>query len=301
MRVLITGATGMVGTEITKLCHEENIDVNYLTRSKSKLEDKDNFRGFLWDPAQHEIDKNCLKGVDKIINLAGASISERWTSSYKETILSSRLDSVNTLFQLLSNEEHEVNQIVSASAIGVYPDSLQKLHHEDESEIADNFLGEVVSKWEDAVDQFADLGLEVAKIRIGVVLSKKGGALEKMKEPIENYIGAPLGRGKQWQSWIHLKDIAGIFVHAIKNNWDGIFNGVAPNPVTNEELTNCIAKKIGKPITLPKVPSFALKLLLGEMAIIVLSSQLVSNAKVDSTSFMYHYTHLKPALEDLLK
>lgn len=300
MRVLITGATGLVGTAIIKLCEEENIKVNYLTRSKDKIETSENYRGFLWNPAKKEIDEKCLEDVDKIINLAGASVSKRWTSSYKKTILNSRLDSVNTLYQLLSKKEHEVGQIVSASAIGIYPDSLQKLYHEDEPEIADNFLGEVVDKWEKAVDQFAQLGLEVAKIRIGVVLSDKGGALEKIKEPIENYVGAPLGRGKQWQSWIHIKDIAGIFVHAIKNNWDGVFNGVAPNPVTNKELTKAIATKLNKPLVLPKVPPFALKMLLGEMAVIVLSSQLVSNTKVDSTSYMYQFTHLNPALDDLL-
>jgi hypothetical protein len=158
-----------------------------------------------------------------------------------------------------------------------------------------------VVKWERAVNQFETLGVDVAKIRIGVVLAKNGGALEKMKEPIEKGVGSPLGTGRQWQSWIHIKDLSRMFVFALENNLDGVFNGVAPNPVTNKRLTYAIAKILDKPLWLPNVPAFMLKLILGEMSLIVLSSQLVSNKKIDTHGFKYRYTHIIPALKNLLK
>ena len=300
MKVLITGATGLVGSEIVKLCEKEKIAVNYLTTSKDKIKNKSNYQGFYWNPKTGEIDKNCLNGVSKIINLVGASVSKPWTSSNKKAILDSRLDSANLLLKTLQENENEITQIVSASAIGVYPDSLTTLYHEDFPGRANNFLGEVVVKWEAAVDQFANAGLEVCKIRIGLVLSDNGGALIPIKKVVENYIGSPLGNGKQWQSWIHIKDLARIFLFAIDKNLDGVYNGVAPNPVTNKRLTYAIAKKLDRPIVMPKVPKFMLKAALGERSTLVLSSQLVSNSKLDALGFIYYYTHIGTALEDLV-
>jgi len=301
MKVLITGATGLIGSSITKLCLEKNIQVHYLTTSKEKIEHSKNYKGFYWNPSENEIDEDCIDGVDKVINLVGASVSKRWTSTQKKKIINSRVESANVLYHLLASKENTVTQIVSASAIGIYPDSLTNLYQEDSPKIADNFLGNVVVKWERAVDQFEKLGIDVAKIRIGVVLAKNGGALEKIKEPIEKGFGAPLGSGKQWQSWIHIKDLSRMFVFALNNNLDGVYNGVAPNPVTNKRLTYAIAKIRDKSLWLPNVPAFVLKLLLGEMAVIVLSSQLVSNKKIDTQGFKYNYTHIIPALKDLLK
>ncbi len=300
MKVLITGATGLVGSEIVKLCEKENIAVNYLTTSKEKIKTQSGYQGFYWNPKKGEIDKACIQGVDKVINLVGASVSKPWTTSHKKAILSSRIDSANLLLKTLKENEHQISQIVSASAIGYYPDSLTTLYYEDYPKAADNFLGEVVTKWEAAVDQFEEEGLEVAKIRIGLVLSEKGGALEQIRKPIENYVGAPLGSGKQWQSWIHLEDLARIFLFAIQKNLDGVYNGVAPNPVTNKRLTYAIAKKLNRPLVLPNVPEFVLKLALGERSSLVLSSQLVSSAKLDALGFIYYYNHIGPALEDLI-
>ncbi|MGO3285459.1 TIGR01777 family oxidoreductase [Mesonia sp.] len=301
MRVLITGATGLIGSSITKLCLEKKIQVYYLTTSKEKIEHSENYKGFYWNPKENEIDENCIEGVDKIINLVGASVSKRWTDQQKKAIVDSRVETASLLYNLLETKENKVTQIVSASAIGIYPDSLTNLYQEDSPKIADNFLGDVVIKWERAVDQFEKLGIEVAKIRIGVVLAEGGGALEKMKEPIEKGFGSPLGSGKQWQSWIHIKDLTRIFLFAIQKNLDGVYNAVAPNPVTNKKLTHSIAKVLDKSLWMPNVPAFMLKLILGEMATIVLSSQLVSNKKIDAHGFKYHYTHILPALKSLLK
>ncbi|MBW2962574.1 TIGR01777 family oxidoreductase [Mesonia aestuariivivens] len=301
MKVLITGATGLVGSEIVKLCHKEKIAVNYLTTSKDKIENQSNYQGFYWNPNKGEIDESCLEGVTKIINLVGASVSKPWTSSHKKAIIESRVNSANLLLKTLKENENQITQIVSASAIGVYPDSLTNLYHEDYTgKAADNFLGEVVNLWETAVDQFEQEGLEVCKVRIGLVLSDKGGALEPLQKVINNYIGSPLGSGKQWQSWIHIEDLARIFIFAIQKNIDGIINGVAPNPVTNKRLTYIIAKKLHKPIIMPKVPKLVLNTVLGERSALVLSSQLVSNSKLDALGFIYYYSYVGPALEDLL-
>jgi hypothetical protein len=300
MRVLITGATGLVGQALVELFHEKGIGVNYLTTSRSKIKTQPNYQGFYWDPSKSEIDTESLKDVTTIINLAGASVAKKWTSSYKKEILNSRLDTLMTLKKALSSQDHHVEQLISASAIGLYKDSLTKFHEEEHFSQGNNFLADVVLEWEAAADEVGKLGIDVAKIRIGVVLAKDGGALEKIKQPIENYIGAPLGTGKQWQSWIHIEDLTRIFVYVMEHKLEGVFNAVAPNPVNNKELTECIAKRLERPLILPKVPAFVLKLMLGEMATIVLGSQLVSSKKMLSTGFQFNYAQLKPAIADLL-
>ena len=300
MRVLITGATGLVGQALVELFHEKGIGVNYLTTSRSKIKTQPNYQGFYWDPSKSEIDADSLKDVTTIINLAGANVAKKWTSSYKKEILNSRLDTLMTLKKALSSEDHQVEQLITASAIGLYKDSLTKFHEEEQFSPGNNFLADVVLQWESAADEVGKLGIDVSKIRIGLVLAKDGGALEKIKQPIENYIGAPLGTGKQWQSWIHIEDLTRIFLYVMEHKLEGVFNAVAPNPVNNKELTECIAKRLEKPLILPKVPAFVLKLLLGEMATIVLGSQLVSSKKMLSTGFQFNYAQLKPALADLL-
>lgn len=299
MRVLITGATGMIGSQITRLCHEKEIQVNYLTTSKSKISKKENYRGYYWDPKSGEIEAGCLEGVKTIVHLAGATIAEPWSPSYKKTIINSRTQTAALLLKALQENEHQVENFISASAIGYYPSSLQKLYHEDFPNASDTFVGEVVKKWEAAADEFEKEGLDVAKIRIGLVLAKGGGMLSKVKKPVSINLGAPLGSGKQWQSWIHIEDLAGIFLFAIENNLSGIYNAVAPNPVTNKELTKELASQMGKKVWLPNVPSFVLKGLLGEMSEIVLSSQLVSAEKIQSAGYSFKFKNLSRALGDL--
>lgn len=300
MRVLITGATGLIGSHVTALCHEKGIDVHYLTTSRSKIEKRENYKGFYWDPEKKEIDIDSIKGVNAIINLVGASIAERWTKDYKREIIESRTETAKLLFETLSRNEHSVEQFISASAIGIYPSSLEKLYFEDDEGVDDSFVGKVVVKWESAVNNFQDIGIDVTKIRIGLVLAPNGGLLKKLKDPVGFNVGAPLGSGKQWQSWIHIEDLARIFVHTLENELAGPYNAVAPNPVTNKELVKCVAKHMGKSVWLPNVPAFVLKTVLGEMSTIVLSSQLVSNKKIESTGYTFKYTHLSRALDDLL-
>lgn len=300
MRILITGATGLVGSEIIKQCHENNITINYLTSKASKLKPDSNYKGFLWNPLKNEIDEKCIEGVDAIMHLVGASISKRWTSSYKETILQSRLQSTQLLLKVLKNNKHSVKQIISASAIGIYPSSLTNYYKEDETEKSNSFLGKVVSKWEDAVDEFKSINILVSKVRIGLVLSSKGGALPEIVKPIKYGVGAAFGSGKQWQSWIHVKDLAKLFLFIYKNKLEGVYNGVAPNPETNKELTTLAAKVIEKPLLLPNIPKLAMQIILGEMHVLLFESQRVSSSKIESEGFKFEFYNLKKTLYDLM-
>lgn len=301
MKVLITGATGLVGNQLVKELLKKNHSVNYLTTSKSKIENNENYKGFYWNPSKDEIDLKSFDGVEAIINLAGASIAQRWTPANKRKILNSRIDSLKTLKNgLVQSKVNSVKQLISASAIGIYPNSLDTYYEESCTKVDDSFLGEVTKAWEDAADEFKKLSLSVAKIRIGLVLSLDGGALPKIKQPIDNYVGAPLGSGNQWQSWIHIKDLAKIFVFVAKHQLAGVYNAVAPNPVTNTKLTKSIASLTNKPLLLPKVPALMLKLVLGKMSYILLASQRVCSKKIEEEGYNFTHTNICGALEHLL-
>ena len=292
MRVLITGATGLIGSEIVKNCHAKGIAVNYLTTSKSKIENNSNYQGFYWNPSQSKIDVNCIKDVDTIIHLVGASISKRWTKAHKQAIINSRLETTALLHDTVKNNSNTIKQIISASAIGYYPDSLTNYYSEDEKEISTSFLGQVVEAWEQVVDTFKTLNIIVSKVRIGIVFSNKGGAFPELAKPIKFGAGAVMGSGKQWMSWVHLNDLAGIFMHVLQHNLEGIYNGVAPNPATNNTITKVIAKKMKRPLFLPNIPKFAMQLVLGEMHIILFESQRVSSKKIEDSGFEFKYVNL---------
>jgi len=301
MRVLITGATGLVGKAIVKQCHKKDIAVHYLTTSKSKLTSQENYKGFYWNPSDNKIDTACFEGVDAIINLAGATISKRWTPSYKKAILNSRLQSLNVLKEALGKQNHSVKQLISASAIGIYPDSLTNYYDENSTEVSSTFLGQVVSQWEAAANEFTSLNINVAKVRIGLVLDETEGALPQIIKPIGFGMGAAFGSGDQWQSWIHITDLARLFVYILKYNLEGVYNAAAPNPVTNAELTKVIAKTMYRPLWLPNIPKTVMKLVLGDMHILLFESQRVSAKKIENKGFSFNYHHLQPAIEDLLQ
>jgi len=300
MRVLITGATGLIGQEIVKRCLYNDISVNYLTTSRSKIEHTDTYKGFYWNPKQQELDATCFEDVDAIIHLAGATVSKRWTPTYKKEILESRKETTQLLVNTLKGETHTIKQVISASAIGVYPDSLINYYDESFKTSNTSFLSEVVNAWEHEVDAFSKLDIMVSKVRIGLVLSNKGGALIEMAKPIKFGVGAAFGSGKQWQSWIHINDLSNIFLHVLRHKLPGVYNGVAPNPVTNQELTKTIATVLKKQLFLPNIPKFVMKLILGDMHTILFESQRVCSKKMEATDFYFEYHNLQPALEDLL-
>lgn len=300
MKVLITGATGLVGQAIVKVLHSKGIPVNYLTTSRDKISSSEDFQGFYWNPSKGEIDLACFDQVQAIINLAGTSIAKRWTPKHKKRVLSSRMDSLRTLRKGLEQVgASEVECLVSASAIGIYPDSLSKFYDEHETALANGFLGNVVQKWEAEADTFKSLGAVVSKVRIGVVISTEGGALPKIAIPVKNFVGAPLGSGDQWQSWIHIEDLAQLFIFIVENNLKGTFNAVAPNPVTNIKMTKELARVLDRPLWLPHVPKLVLKMALGKMSQLLLDSQRVSSKKIEKAGFAFQYCNICTALENL--
>lgn len=301
MTVLITGATGLVGQELVKLLLQNGYTIHYLSTSTSKLVSQNNYKGFYWNPKKAEIDTNALTGVEVIVHLAGASVAKKWTSDYKQEIIESRVLSTQLLYQTLKKNAHQVQHIISASAIGIYPDSLTDIYHETDLDIDVSFLGNVVKQWENEVNQFEKLEIKVSKIRIGIVLAKNGGALQEMIKPIKYGVGAAFGSGEQYQSWIHIQDLVAIFQFVMENRLSGIYNGVAPYPVTNSELTKAIAKTLKKPLFLPNIPQFVMKMILGEMHQILFSSQHVSCRKLLDLNFQFKFASLDKALHDLLK
>lgn len=300
MKVLITGATGLVGNAIVAQCKKHAISVHYLTTSKNKIENTEHYKGFYWNPSKQEIDVACFQGIDAIINLAGAPISKRWTKSYKQKILNSRLQSLQLLKATIKKENIKINQLISASAIGIYPDSLTNYYEENYKNTSSGFLGEVANLWEEAADDFSSLEVKVTKIRIGLVLDNQEGALPQMVKPAKFGFGAAFGSGLQWQSWIHREDLARIFMHVMENQLEGVYNGVAPNPITNQELTKAITKAINKPLWMPNIPNILLQIILGDMHVLLLESQRVSSNKIEAEGFEFLYPNLQPALENLL-
>jgi uncharacterized protein (TIGR01777 family) len=301
MKILITGATGMIGTDLGALLLQNGHSIHYLSTSRKDLTDEPNFKGFHWNPQQGIIDENCMLGVDVVIHLAGASISKRWTQSYKQEIIESRIVSANLLYKLLKNNPHQVQQFISASAIGIYPDSLTQMYIEDNKSVDASFLGHVVVKWEESVDKFKLLNIKVCKIRTGLVLSRTGGMLQELVKPIRLGLGAPFASGAQWQSWIHIDDLVHQYYFAVLKGWQGIYNATAPNPVTNSEMTKAIAAKLNKPLFVPHIPKFLMKLVLGEMHILLFTSQKVSSQKAIDNGFEFRYPTLGAALDNLLK
>ncbi|MFT5617271.1 MAG: hypothetical protein ACI85I_000487 [Arenicella sp.] len=298
MKVLITGGTGLVGTRMTDFLLEKGYEVAYLSRSK-KQDGKVQY--YQWNTEKQFIEEGAIETADYIIHLAGAGVAdERWTPSRKKMLMESRTHTTELLYQKLSELKHNVKAFISATAIGIYGDSGEQLVNED-SPHANDFLAQICTAWEDKADKIKELGIRTPKIRVGVVLSEKGGALKEISKPIKLYAGAPLGSGKQLMSWIHIDDIANLFIHAMENeSMNETYNGVAPNPISNEQLTKIAAEVLDKPLILPNVPEFALKLMLGEMAEVVLMGSNVSSEKTQSTGFAYKFTDAKKAVEDLM-
>jgi|TARA_B110000114_G_scaffold15661_1_gene15161 uncharacterized protein (TIGR01777 family) len=298
--VLITGATGLVGKALVKKCLQNGFNVHYLTTRKSKIKLQENYKGFYWNPQLEIIDISCFEGVNIIINLAGSSIAQRWTKAYKSLILSSRKKALELLHSSIETHDFPVKHIISASAIGIYPDSKTRYYEEDFQGTDISFLRTVVRSWEGALKAFNALGVKTTALRIGIVLDKHEGALPKISGPIKGYIGSALGSGDQWQSWIHIDDLVRMFMFVLDSSLEGIFNAVAPNPVQQKDFVKSVANVLKRPIFFPKVPEFILNFALGEMSAIALESQRVSAQKIQDLGFEYDFHELDAALGDLL-
>ncbi|MGB0524062.1 MAG: TIGR01777 family oxidoreductase [Flammeovirgaceae bacterium] len=299
MKILITGGTGLIGTRLTQLLQEKGHEISYLSRSKRK---DDQVTYYQWNPTEGYIEEGAIENADYVIHLAGANVAEkRWTKARKEVIVNSRTQTTQLLAQKLAETNHEVKGFIAATAVGIYGFTGERIAFED-SKPGSDFLAHVCQQWEAEVDRIADTGLRTVKIRVGVVLSEEAGALYEIAKPIRMYAGAPLGSGKQYIPWIHIDDICRIFMHAIEaETLQGAFNGVAPNPVTNAELTRITAHVLEKPLFLPNVPKIALEMMFGEMAEIVLNGSKVSCQKIQDAGFQFKFSEPEKAVEDLLK
>jgi len=294
-KILVTGASGLIGSKLSHVLSGSHSLV-HLSRTKKAGRTPT----FVWDVSRGEIDPQAITQVDTIVHLAGASVGEkRWTDSWKKEILVSRIQSTQVLYNALKKYPHSVKTFVSASAIGYYGFGGDTVFDED-SHAGTDFLAQVTKQWEDEVDKISSIGIRVVKVRIGIVLSKNGGALEKMLLPIKFGVGSPLGSGRQNMSWIHIDDLCSVFSKAIEDEtMHGAYNAVA-DWATNQDMTHAIAKILRKPLWLPNVPSLAMKIILGEMAQIVLNGSKVSSEKIRRAGYQFKFANLEEALSDLI-
>lgn len=297
--VLITGASGLVGTKLTEVLLEKGYNVSHLGRQRTS---KKYVKPYIWDIPKGFIEDGALENANIVVHLAGAGVAEkRWTKFRKQEILQSRVQTTRLLFNNLAGRHSPCELVVAASAVGIYGlDTGSKWQSED-TPPGDGFLAGVTKVWEQEIRKLEELKLRVVTLRTGIVLSNLGGALPKMVLPVRYNMGAALGSGKQYMSWIHIADLCAMFTKAIEDSsLNGVYNAVAPCPVTNSEFTRCLADAMGKKLWLPRVPGLGLRILLGEMAQLVLGGNRVSADKICSWGFKYQFDKLQPALESLL-
>jgi len=305
--ILITGGTGLIGRALTMALLEKNHHVIILTRRKPAMQYGSRVSYAVWNVAGQTIDKDAFARADHIIHLAGAGVADkRWTPARKKEIVDSRVKSGELLVKTIKEIPNAIQSVISASGIGWYgPDPIipnPKPFIEDDP-AADDFLGQACLQWEESLEPVTQSGKRLVKFRTGIVLSKKGGALKEFMKPLKLGIAAILGDGRQVMSWIHIDDLVRLYINAFENeNIHGVYNAVAPDPVSNKELVLQLARsKKGKFFVPVHAPSFVLKAMLGEMSIEVLKSTTVSCKKILATGFVFQYADHTTALADFAK
>jgi len=289
-KILITGGSGLVGKQLTALLEQKGYEVAWLSRKPQQQ------THFLWDVARQKIDPKALEWADAVVHLAGEGVAEmRWTAARKQAILRSRTESTALLHRAIQQAMHKPSTFISASAVGYYGFDTGAALVDEGSSSGTDFLAEVVLAWEKEVKKIEALLLRCVILRIGIVLDGQGGALAEILKPP---VAAPLGSGAQWMSWIHVEDLVRLFVFALeKTTLQGIYNAVGPHPVTNQQLTKEAAAAKGKTYLGLGVPRFMLKLVLGEMASMVLGGNRVSSQKIQKAGFEFEFPALKGALK----
>lgn len=300
--ILITGGTGMVGNHLAGSLVASGHRVTILTR-RIPDQGKTNYAYALWDPSRNWVEASAIHSADYIVHLAGANVAEkRWTKSRKEEILQSRVEGSKTIVEALSKYPNQVKAVISASAIGWYgPDTETSLVTGfQESDPSDpSFLGDTCRQWEESIRAVEEMDKRLVIFRIGIVLDKNGGALPAFLQSLRFRVAGILGKGNQMISWIHYIDLCRMISFAIENEEvNGIFNAVSPHPVSNSQFNRLLAQHLyGDSYCSMPVPSFLLKILLGEMSIEVLKSATVSSLKIRMAGFSFNY----PALQDALR
>jgi len=295
--ILITGATGLVGTQLIPFLQKQGHHVTVLSRKKISIP---GVNVYLWNVEQQTIDKDAFLGIDTLIHLAGEGIADKkWTPKRKQQIIDSRVKSAELLYQTIRETQASVSTFVSASAVGYYGNRGEEFLWED-SDPGKGFLSDCCVAWEAAADEGISMGIRVVKVRIGLILSEKDGALAAMARPIKFFVGAPLGSGKQWMPWIHLDDIVGIFTKALEDEtMVGAYNATAPFPVTNKLLTKRIAWHLSRPVWPVHVPKGVLKVILGELSMLALMSSNTAAQKILDAGFKFKYLDLDEALKEI--
>ena len=299
MKILITGGTGTLGKEITNLALKKEYKVNILTRNNLNS-NHPSLKYFYWNPLKGEIDLECFRGIDGVINLAGFSVFNLWTRVNKSKILDSRVVSTNFILDTILKQKIEITSFVNASGISAYIDSDDVTSSENDSiNNPKSFINQVVVKWEDEILKFKNKLPETSFsiMRIGLVLSKSAGLYRICRLLSKFFILSPLGSGTQWQSWIHERDAARIILSGCENKLNGPFNLVAPNPVNQNQLINKIAIFNNSKVILPNIPSWLVKILFGEMSELILSSQKVKSIRLSDSDFLFK--DIDVALKDL--
>jgi uncharacterized protein (TIGR01777 family) len=288
--ILLAGATGFIGKELIKVLQKNN-EIRILTRHKDSMEQ--NY--FYWNPDKNEVDTKAFEGVTHIINLCGAGIADKnWTSSRKKELELSRTLPASFLFAH-RNLMPELKQYISASGINCYDFNNESKIYDEEDPIASDFVSTLVKKWEESADQFSSI-CPVLKLRISFVISDLGGAVKKLEAPIKMGFGAAIGTGKQAIPWIHLQDLCSLFEFGVENKLEGVYNANAGNS-DNKEMTVLIAKKLKKRLWLPNIPAFVMKLILGELSVLVLKGIKASNQKIVAKGFKFKYSKIEACFD----
>ncbi len=301
MKVLVFGATGFIGQKLVHQLFIKGHEINIVTRNSQKASELLSypFGFYQWSNTNELPPLEAFEGVDAIINLAGESVIGRWTKEKKEKLKSSRIEFAQKIFERVQDLKQKPKHYISASAIGYYGDRKDEIL-EESSKRGKGFMPELCEAWEQAAHQFEKIGLKTSCLRIGIVLGIEHGALKQMLTPFSLGLGGPLGKGKQWMSWIHIDDLVNQFIFILEKRLEGIFNGTAPNPVRNKQFSKTLGKTLSRPALLP-APGFAIKLLFGEMSEIVLSSQRIVPDQFLKAGFSFRYTSLSEALYNLLR
>lgn len=296
--ILIAGGSGLVGSRLTDLLLQKGYGVTHLSRNKKQ---DNTIKIYQWNPLTGLIEEGAIESADFIVNLAGEGIADKaWTAKRKEEIISSRLNAAKTIYTALERKTHKVKGIVCASAIGYYKKNSTELMTE-ESDAGDDFLARTVQQWENASKKFNNSGIRTVILRIGIVLSLRGGALKEMYNSFKFFTAAYFGKGNQIYSWIHIDDLCNLIINAIDDDKiKGIYNAVAPNPETNKNFIKTLASVNQRFYVLFPVPKLVLKFIVGTRAAIVLDGINVSSKKLFNAGYVFKFPNLKSALKEIL-
>lgn len=296
--ILITGGTGLIGKTLQEKLTSKGFLVTILSRKQSK-----NTNYFQWSIEDQKIEEEAIKTANYIIHLAGAGIADkRWTKTRKKELINSRILSTKLLLERVRKFNPNLKGFIAASGIGYYGAITSNHIYTEQNQPGTDFLATICKLWENETLKFQKEKIRTVIFRTGVVFSKNGGAFEKINHPIKNGFGAVLGKGNQYIPWIHINDLCELYIKAIENKqYNGIYNAVASEHITNKELTLQIANKLKKKIWLPPIPSFMLNLIFGKMSVILLKGSRVSNKKIENLGFKYKYATISQALKQLLK